>query len=358
MAFAVKDYSETTYVTGMRAYAALAVVFIHAGGAGFRSFGNLGNLFVDMGRGGVYAFFVISGFSVAASYRQAGSYWRYLFLRYFRLAPLYYFWLLVFALVFQRTGYWGLTLGTIPWIPDLALHLTFLHAFLLPTANSIIGVEWSLSVEMFWYFLLPLMVIAVERGKGGAMFMVAVAAYSLPYLLFSRVQRLDARFIYALEWHPFSYALSFSVGAWAHGLRPQAPRRYRSLAIKAAFVALAAYWVASAWTGNVIGELMLPVSFVTFVLLVFGSKDEPWCQALFMPRVVLQLGTLSYGIYLCHRLPIDLLDRFGSFGPWVEALRFLFVAAVSTALAYGSYRWIELPAQRWSKRFWPLVNKS
>ena len=53
-----KDYGSTAFITGMRAFAALMGVLIHAGGAGFRDLGAIGNNIADFGRTGVYVFFV------------------------------------------------------------------------------------------------------------------------------------------------------------------------------------------------------------------------------------------------------------------------------------------------------------
>jgi peptidoglycan/LPS O-acetylase OafA/YrhL len=102
-----KDYGETTFVTGIRAFAALAVVMIHAGGAGLRGPGDIGNHLADLGRTGVYAFYVISGFSVAASFAASDGFRTYAEKRFFRIAPLYYFWITIgFLMGLKYSGYW------------------------------------------------------------------------------------------------------------------------------------------------------------------------------------------------------------------------------------------------------------
>ena len=45
-------YKGTNFITGMRAFAALAVVMIHTGGAGLRSLGAIGNKLADAGSAG------------------------------------------------------------------------------------------------------------------------------------------------------------------------------------------------------------------------------------------------------------------------------------------------------------------
>ena len=69
-----KNYGATTFVTGMRAYAATAVVLTHSGGAGLRDLGSIGNHLTELGAQGVTVFFVISGFSVATSRDRSESF--------------------------------------------------------------------------------------------------------------------------------------------------------------------------------------------------------------------------------------------------------------------------------------------
>lgn len=76
-AILLKEYPGTNFITGMRAWAAIGVVLIHCGGAGLRSWGYIGNNIADMEKLGVYVFFVISGFSVTASYKN-GNFMQYL----------------------------------------------------------------------------------------------------------------------------------------------------------------------------------------------------------------------------------------------------------------------------------------
>lgn len=89
--YLIKNYGDTDFITGMRAFAAIAVVLIHSGGAGLRDLGDFGNNLADLGRTGVYVFFVISGFSVASSYSSSNGYFDYINKRLWRIAPLYYF---------------------------------------------------------------------------------------------------------------------------------------------------------------------------------------------------------------------------------------------------------------------------
>lgn len=91
-------YGATNFVTGMRAWAAIGVLLIHAGGAGLRDLGTFGNRIADFGLTGVFAFFVISGFFVCYSYLNAHNFKAYIAKRLLRIAPLYFLFILVFGI--------------------------------------------------------------------------------------------------------------------------------------------------------------------------------------------------------------------------------------------------------------------
>jgi peptidoglycan/LPS O-acetylase OafA/YrhL len=354
----IKDYSETNYVTGMRAFAALWVLLIHTGGGGLKSLGPWGDGFVDLGRGGVYAFFVISGFSVASSWKQAGGYRHYLFMRFMRLAPLYYVWLLIYALVMRRGGQWALLLGVPSWPVDILLHLAFLNAFYLQAANSFIGLEWSLSVEMFWYLLLPGLLWLAGWCRGLVLIGLGLASYFLIQVLFARRAELDGAVRLALYWHPFVYFLCYALGVWSFTLRATVPQGDRAGGVLLALGILAAYAGVPWWQASLQVDMVLVVSLVTFLLLVYGSKENFFCRHLFLSRPALVLGTLSYGIYLSHLFVLQCVKDFFSFGTSGRILETLSVLSLSVLAAWAGFVLIEQPCQRWAKGFRPPVNKS
>ena len=148
-----KDYGDTNFITGMRAVAAFAVLLIHSGGAGLYAFGPTASEFVGFGRTGVYAFFVISGYSISASYQSSGDYFQYLNRRMWRIAPIYYFWLAVaifseFSPISGNFG-GGTSMPSSIDARNIWMHLSFMSFMDYKITNSILGVEWSISIEVF-----------------------------------------------------------------------------------------------------------------------------------------------------------------------------------------------------------------
>lgn len=350
---ALRKYGDTNFITGMRAYAALAVVLIHAGGAGLRSLGTLGNHLADMGHTGVYVFFVISGFSVANSYTGSASYGHYLLRRIWRIAPLYYFWLLVTAAFTQGVNYWGQRFGV-----DLDWHNALVHALFLGFAdfrvsNSIIGTEWSIPVEVFWYVAVPALVTAIQKRWLSIPLLLAigVAAYAatceLPGLLPLPRDVADI----AVQWSPLPYFFSYCLGVSAFELRKSTPPTRAQWPVVSALALPIAYafWPAAFQSAHV-GDYLV-TSLATFLLIWRGSTSNSLCRALFENRLALFLGSISYGIYLSHMPILMALDRLLPNLP--APLAFAVAAAAAIAVSGITYYTIEIPMEAFGKRLWP-----
>jgi peptidoglycan/LPS O-acetylase OafA/YrhL len=137
-----KSYGDTDFITGLRAVAMFMVILIHSGGAGLRELGGFGNNFVDVGRTGVYIFFVISGFSVAQSYLCSQGFIPYFLKRMFRIIPLYYTVWLIVAGVSYALGLQGSFISGQPYVLKYIL-LALGYILYLDSASSrgFLGVE-------------------------------------------------------------------------------------------------------------------------------------------------------------------------------------------------------------------------
>lgn len=129
----------------MRAWAALGVIVAHTDIFGSTFAGIYGDRIANLGATGVYAFFVISGFSVASSYNTSQGYTQYLSKRLWRIVPIYYFWLSICLLGLPEIDSYSV-LSHVLFLGHLDHHVT----------NSIIGVEWTISIEIFYYLIIPL----------------------------------------------------------------------------------------------------------------------------------------------------------------------------------------------------------
>ncbi|TCT05938.1 acyltransferase family protein [Aquabacter spiritensis] len=343
----IKDYGDTTFITGLRALAAIAVILLHAGGAGLRDWGVAGDNFVEMaGRGGVYVFFVISGFSVSASYLEAKDYRRYLARRFWRIAPPYYFWLALVGLGLVPPAHWVEVFKVPVDAYNLVMHFTFLSFLDYRIADALIGVEWSLPVEMVYYLLVPLVLVRVRSW--GAIALLIGVGYGLYRLGLSNLGLIPVRPGYeglAYMWSPLPYVLCFALGIAAFRIREKwaAPGWLGDAALVAAALAVP---LVAAWPGIVIGALkaeLLLFSALAFALVTLGSRRSRLMNLLLVNRPIQYLGLISYSLYLAHMPVLGLAaDRM----PQNLPLRFLVTLVLTVAVSALTYRLVEVPGQR------------
>ena len=321
-----KNYGDTNFITGMRAFAALAVVLIHAGGAGFRELGIIGNNIADFGRTGVYVFFVISGFSVASSYETSNGYLDYINKRLWRIAPLYYFWLAATIFLGVTATYFQKQLNAEIDSYNIFLHVFFLSFLDYRITNSIVGVEWSISIEVFWYFAVPLLL----SGGGDKIKTLCILFISfLVYLLsvqFPHVLPIDGEnAALAMHWSPTPYLLAYALGITAYRFR-NICRHSNAVGncVIALSVALVGVYVSHPRIIlKIFYDEFIFVSLVTTGLIMFGTNKSFIFRFIFTNSAAQFLGVVSYGVYLCHLPLLSLIARLDE--PILNNLTLLFI---------------------------------
>ncbi len=136
------------------------VVMIHTGA--FVEFGYFGQTITAAGKYGVDIFFVISGFTIAKTFTYAKDYRSNLTRRLMLIVPLYWFVISV-AMILWLSGtvslpYWMQKFAAEPNLYNYFMHLGFVSYFDYRIANSVLGVEWSIPIEVFWYVCLPALI--------------------------------------------------------------------------------------------------------------------------------------------------------------------------------------------------------
>ena len=199
----------TRYLTGLRGYSALAVFFIHSAGGGIGSLGDWIQKLIDFGKLGVISFFVLSAFTLSMSMDRTVhfSYPHYLSRRIARILPMYsiailFFWWLGGATMFgvqPHNAY------------DLFAHLTFINLWDVRYQNTVIGVEWTVPIEMWIYLLIPPLIIFVNRFG----LRWGVAALVLAIAISAQNYRWHTGAV-AAHWAADTYLYCFVMGILAH----------------------------------------------------------------------------------------------------------------------------------------------
>lgn len=341
----IRTYGSTDFITCLRAIAATMVVVIHTGA--LAGFGGIGQNITEGGKYGVQIFFVISGFSIAATVATAKSYPEFFVRRFFRIAPLYW---LVISLVSILTiagllapNYWSERFETgISW-SNYLLHTSWLSCFTPKIANTILGVEWTIPIELFWYLSLPWLIAFTRTPRQakyawGLVFAAAALTKAGAYAVVSDEPGLFAK------WFPTSYGPYFLLGVSAFQVRNQ-PNSWIHKTFKRHLPACVAVCVANYILGGPARGIVL--SLTTFLLIALFEKEHyPRLAYLLNNRPLLFLGTISYSVYLTH-FPIALFLM-----PYLTDGWSLFLATYTTTIVLSTvlYVAVERPTNNWGKQ--------
>ncbi|MEU1550414.1 acyltransferase [Nocardia sp. NPDC005745] len=355
---------------GMRGMAALGVLLTHVafqtGAAGTPVVGRVWGRF-DMA---VAVFFALSGFllwrphaTAARGLDTAPPVGYYLRHRAARILPAY--WVVVCAVLVLLPSAAG-TAGLRVWVSNLAL----LQVFVPLTLTDGLTQMWSLSVEVAFYLVLPVLAFALVRLRGPAArrrvpVLLALALVSLSWN-FIPVPTPDA--IHADNWLP-GYLPWFAAGMILAELAEHSVRLSRWWKVGANqplmwTVAVCAFLLAATdlagpaglnraepWQYVVKMGLGAIIGFALLAPLVLrdpAARAHRWLES----PVAATLGRWSYGIFIWHLAVLSIvfpvfgiLPFQGDFG-YVLAL----TIAVTLPVAAASYALIEEPVRRWARR--------
>ncbi len=400
---------------GYRAYAILGIVALHlvtssgllaASGPGF---------FLRFVQGtfgqAIDVLFVISGFVVflptVARRGEFGSVGAYALRRAARLAPAYWL-VLAIALVLVALIPTDPALYK-PGVGDVAVHAAFLQtpwqlfSSSVPLGFGVDGAVWTLSLEVTFYLLLPLIAGWYYRRPfvGLAVAAALTAAWHEAFVHFDRVNdvlglgagdaiRVQFSLLTQFPFFAFSFAAGMT-GAWVYvRLRDTHPaealERRAAACAAAAVLALALFaYLIGADDGALIGAevarrsplLAIGFSGALAAAMVAVSLAPRSVQLPFSNTYARRLGDISYGIFLVHMIVVTFAVHAlgttrlgGAFDVAVAqgllvtgdgtVREFLVLTAIvvpiSVAYGWASARYVEQPIRRWARRYGRRVS--
>ncbi|WP_369640269.1 acyltransferase family protein [Nocardia sp. JMUB6875] len=351
---------------GMRALAALGVVLTHVafqtGATGQPVLGRLWERF-DMA---VAIFFALSGFLLwrphaAAAWGQgtAPRAGRYLLHRAARILPAY--WVVVAAVLILLPSA-AHTAGLRVWLSNLAL----LQVFVPFTLTDGLTQMWSLSVEVAFYLVLPLLAVGLVWLRGPR------ARYRVPVVLGLGLLCLGWNFlpvptpegIHADNWLP-GYLPWFAMGMLLAELADLPAPRWRRIAGNqwlmwplAGIAMLLATTDLSGPPGLTHGQpwqyamkmaLGAVIGFGLLAPLVLRpERRHRWLEG----RVAATLGRWSYGIFIWHLAVLSIVFPVFGIVPFRGhfVIVYLLTVAFTLPLAAASYALVEEPVRQWTRR--------
>lgn len=353
-------------LTGLRYFAALAVLLFHYGRVA-----HLPWLFFSFGRQAVSLFFILSGLVLTYAYHDTlanrSINWKnFMNRRFARIVPLH-----VVSFLFATYVYWNLepkSTAVVSWLANF-----FCVQIYWPAASIALhwnAPSWSISCELFFYALFPLIFIGLNSAR--KLISTIVAAYAVEALLYIAAAAYISHGLHAhgslMGFTNVDNALTnilplvpvIRLGEFAMGVclgllivRRQANlfRNSRALRDAAVVVALIGTIVLQkiplAKFGAIVlhaGDYLLYVPLFAVLILALASGRTMFSFILENPVVVL-LGEASYSLYLLHYPLGEVL--LGNRSSW----RYLIAFVCANLLAVASFWYVERPLMNlWRER--------
>jgi len=351
---------------GMRACAALGVVITHVALQTGLTHGMTGRLLIRLDLA-VAVFFALSGFLLWRSHavaarggRPARSSATYLRSRLVRILPAYLVTVVVVLTLLPDAH----RAGRAVWLANLTLTQVYVPRTLYAGLSQM----WSLSVEMSFYLVLPLLAMAAARlparARVPAIAAVAMASFGWGYLPIPTHNGANP-----LNWAP-AYAAWFAVGmllaewtcrpmSWLHRLARQRVLM-ALLALGAYLLAASPLVVPAAHKHATVEQFIVRTvlgAVIAGALLAPLVLDRPQVRhRLLGSTPMAAMGRWSYGLFLWHLATVDmslaLLGRASSTGGFLVVL--VLTVVFGLAVAAVSYALIEEPCRlalrRWEVR--------
>jgi len=310
---------------------------------------------------GVELFFVISGFILGLPFaahhlkgKPAVSLRKYYLRRLTRLEPPYF----VAAIILFLLAIWIQKANTHALAPHLAASLSYLHNLIYGAQSLVIGVAWSLEIEVQFYILVPLLTLlfAVQHKLTRRFILLAViiAILSMQTFFLHGSPRVSLSILAYLQFFLTGFLLAdIFIVDW----RENPSRNF--------------YW-------DLVGLAAWPLLFLILhdprlnhwlfpgmVFILYVAAFRGWIlNRIFVNRWITAIGGMCYSIYLIHYEVISAAGRFTrkiseGLPYWLHLGIQTFLVGITILLICGLYFvLLEKPCMRrdWHQRFWKAMQ--
>lgn len=352
------EHSRLDSLTGLRFIAALLVILNHSAWSRDGGIVEIQGLewVARLGRLGVPFFFALSGFVLTWSWRPGGRVRDFYQRRFARVYPLHAATWAIVALSILASGMTIPTLGGVlsllllqSWVPDTN------------TSLAVNSVSWTLSCELFFYALTPLLLSWLISRPASAL---RVAASAVGLMTVAAILQAEQSGLFSTPnelWFFPPFALGFFLMglacgvAFRQGFRSRIPL-WAGLAFAAfnyeAITFLNMNWMT--WFGGRMPQSYTGLMFIPGIAVLLASTVSHDLKAhkrswLSHPAMV-RLGEWSFALYLTHPLITRALDKVADVNPQGlaqnVALEAAFVLA-AVGLSAVAYHTFERPLESW-----------
>jgi peptidoglycan/LPS O-acetylase OafA/YrhL len=311
---------------------------------------------------GVELFFVISGFILGLPFAAhhirsvpAVRLSKYYFRRLTRLEPPYF--VTLFVLFLLAVWIQGMRAGSL--YPHLGASFFYLHNLIYGRSSPVLGVAWSLEIEVQFYLLVPILTVIFavrnRRVRRATLLGLTVLILVAQSLFLQHSARGSLSILAYLQFFLIGFLLAdIYLTDWK-----EAPAHNF-------------YWDAVALAGWPLLFVMLRSDVLTHwlfpyavLLLYCAAFRGVLSNFLFTRPWITAIGGMCYSIYLIHYEVISLIGRFTkriAFGHWYWVDLLIQLALVGTAIVVvcGLYFVVlEKPCMRrdWPRRLWGRLQR-
>lgn len=296
------SYGETNFITSIRGIAILMVFIIHSL-SGTQGFSDYFNSLINSGSLGVQIFFVISGFTIFYQFFTANyTYKNFLKVRLLRICIPYYPILVVMFIAYNFNvipqSYWSIKTNTSIDLINLFMHFIFIGSFINEGfSNSILGVEWTLNVEVFYYIIIGFLIVSI-RKKHYPLMIIGACGVSLLTIILYKFDFISSLYFH---WQPLTYAFLFMFGGVTYYFRykfkfDEKTKKNLSNISFVSFV-IAIFMTPFVGMGYVSGVI---VGLFTMLLIIFSDNTAMLTKVMLNNKFFLFIGRISFSFYLIH----------------------------------------------------------
>ncbi|MFD0277802.1 acyltransferase family protein [Kitasatospora sp. NPDC127111] len=316
---------------GLRAIAAVIVVFFHYGGPQSR--------FLS-GWIGVHTFFVLSGFLITTLMLREKdrtgriSLRNFYLRRIFRIVPLYYIGLLITMIAVYRSGYgWNVLMDHLPH------YLGFMNEYHLAGDTPYLH-TWTIGIEQKFYLVWPLALILVSLVSHRLRIPLAVAAIVLTLVPYNEIWK-------GMGLHYSVLLIGALLAVVLHsrrGFAVMSPLTHPAVGLPVGAGFLVLHWNLPRLTAHFGGEppaiFLYGIGVALLLPTLLGPGPGRWILS---QRPLVFVGERSYGLYLLQASAVPVT---AALAPWIPGQTPQFAAAACAVALFAAdalHRRVETP---------------
>lgn len=370
------DTKKYEYIDILRAIAILGVLAVHSHQQ-IENISIVSKSIFNYGQLGVQLFFIASALTLclSASERKENNPFNFYIRRFFRIAPLYYFGIVLYffwnCLIGSYRGEVGIPQGYT--FLSVLENIFFVHGFDPSNFNFVVPGGWSIATEMFFYAIFPFLfaLLSTLPLRSFVAVSVVVAIFSFfsqfiaievlqPYLVEKGVVKTVLKndefgYLYALIVNQINV---FMIGMIAFKLLNKKVDG-RILLLAAVLIVVSCFVQNNhSYDTGYDGFIYTILSSLAFAILAIKLSGTPIPDNVFC-RALINIGRNSFSMYIMHFIVIDVLRfvlgktifKVIGIGDLKAVMIFPLLVVITYYFAKQTNKYIENPGIKFGKRF-------